>query len=130
MKVEELRIGNLFKGDFGDDVYEVAYITPGTEMCVWIKGKNSFVKEADLEGIPLTEEWLVKFGFVRFDNFMRGTVAFRLKGFYGEGLVENNGAWFLLDYELNDVNESGIEFVHELQNFYRALTGKELEVKE
>lgn len=136
MKVEELRIGNLFKGNFGDDVYEVGYMTPGTEMCVWIKGKNSFVKEADLEGIPLTEEWLVKFGFEKpecleeIDRDFTKQVGFR----YVDDLGNKEYA-YVISSEVDDYScyyyvTKEIKFVHQLQNLYYALTGgEELEVK-
>lgn len=79
--------------------------------------KHSNAHHNSIEPIPLTEEWLIKFGF------------------------ENSNMGFSADYskdniELNFVNglyEYGdyckIEYVHKLQNLYFALTGEELTLK-
>lgn len=67
--------------------------------------------------IPLTEEWLLKFGF-------------SIKGFKGgyQICTSSLGGW-ILD---NGFSCVGIEFeyVHQLQNLYFALTNEELKIKE
>ena len=72
--------------------------------------------------IPLTEEWLIKFGFVRV-----GMLTMRLDKFtcYCEEDYTDN--FCLGDIELFDVVP---KYVHQLQNLYFALTGEELTIKE
>lgn len=71
--------------------------------------------------IPLTDEWLERFGFdVEYTN--------------GGWLRWQKGNFKLLDRRLPHPQyhnpEASIEYVHQLQNLYFALTGQELEIKE
>ena len=72
---------------------------------------NEFIKP-----IPLTEEWLAKFEFVFDENLWHNQIALYPcdKGF------NYNVNFFEYD------NLQNIEFVHQLQNLYHALTGEEL----
>ena len=83
--------------------------------------------------IPLTEEWLLKFGFERHDN---GSVSAQFS--YGINPVTQDYIIFLIwikDYE-NDYQLNGFPFyqngyfeiktVHQLQNLFFCLCGKEL----
>jgi hypothetical protein len=84
--------------------------------------------ENELSGIPLTEEWLEKFGFDDTDSFptaeyevylfKKGPITFRSSSFDNRLICEVFGK------EIN----SG--YVHQLQNLYHALTGEELQIKE
>ena len=71
------------------------------------------------EPILLTDEWLFKFGFIKKYS------EFNLKGF--NFIIMNNKVYTNDDYD----NESicTLNFVHELQNLYFALTGEELTIK-
>ena len=79
----------------------------------------------DCQPIPLTEEWLLKFGFVD-KNY---TLELKAKR---KTIVFN---WF--SKVVSTGKRSGyysrkyrhIKYVHQLQNLYFALTGEELEVK-
>lgn len=113
MKPNELRIGNLIKID-------------GIVSTVDARTIFDFESECRVkEPIYLTEEWLVRFGYV-LDSFYKT---------YSKGdfciCIKNN--------EFNVMNDScsdagcyyltTIEYVHQLQNLYYALTGTELEIK-
>jgi len=109
MKVTELRIGNyinindvtLYKVDMlYDDYVNLKYWKP----------------------IPLTEEWLVKFGFV----YDADSLTFD---------YEYNHFVFYLERDFKDIEtfsfdssftETKVKYVHQLQNLYFALTNKEL----
>jgi len=75
------------------------------------------------EPIPITEEWLFKFGFVdghkceEYHNFII------LDPFFIVAYKKNN-------YHLHVYGKFNIEikYIHQLQNLYFALTGKELEL--
>jgi hypothetical protein len=85
--------------------------------------------EAYYRPIPLTEEWLLKFGFVAKSidyNFTLGNIeiasAIRV-------LSTNERRNFYLDCEIPEWMKIKIEYVHQLQNLYFALTGEELQTK-
>ena len=66
--------------------------------------------------IPLTEKWLLDFGFVQYsDEWVKGYKKDRI--LIGEDFDFYNGIF-----------TQPIESVHQLQNIYFALTGKELEL--
>ena len=74
-----------------------------------------------IEPIPLTEEWLLKFGFEKNKN---SDLYFRLNNY--EYFIENG----IIDNGYSRMNEISVKYVHQLQNLYFALTGKELEIIE
>jgi hypothetical protein len=78
-----------------------------------------------IEPIPLTEEWLLRFGFIR-DN----KEILSLKENENEFIFFLEGNHVIIDKQQGQ-QLSGIsidcEYVHQLQNLYFALTGKELE---
>jgi hypothetical protein len=128
MNVQELRIGNLIH-------YSGSYLTEDNNefneslaaYLLLVRDEWDFVKP-----IPLTEEWLLKFGFKKpldwhcFKLTLNNSDDERFKsslqvGFAGCGYVQ--------------VCRSGInayavkcKYVHQLQNLYFALTGEELNV--
>lgn len=74
--------------------------------------------------IPITEEWLLKFGFQKgkFDYLKNNLEILELN---------NNGIFdaYCTDLEFS-VFISEIKYVHSLQNLYFALTGEELTIKD
>jgi len=138
MRSSELRIGNLVKVDSNPfesvtQIFKDGVVTDAYDVV------NSF---KDLEPIPLTEEWLVKFGFEKsIDGFEMSK----------DITIRNNNGWvkemvfFQIDdglcgVSLRDIYDCGeketyvieidIEYVHQLQNLFWCLTGKELTIKE
>jgi len=117
MNSRELRIGNLLNYDTGEGV-EIVVID--WQDLKWIsENDGSFNK--DHSPIPLTEEWLLRFGFER-----------TYHGYYSDNLVlrlcENNGLFY--DYCGGDMCKGvEVKHVHQLQSLYFALTGKELTIK-
>ena len=134
MEARELRIGNLFNPcDTKSGV-----CVPNSSI-VWRVGMiDKFGKIAVIEPeqhdtiyltinecspIPLTEDWLLKFGFVE-----------KAKFFYKEGFcigylttednlqieycIAGHGGWKVLE----------LKYVHQLQNLYFFLTGEELKI--
>lgn len=77
------------------------------------------------EGIPLTEEWLVKMGFekrVDGDDFNIWHW-YELQILPDIAFVQGNLDVFILDHD-----NIRVQFVHQLQNLYFALTGEELKL--
>ena len=116
MKASELRIGNW-----------VEFIQPKKGMYTTVQAITFEINvEKSFKPIPLTEEWLLKFGFEE-----RGE-SFHLKDFSIE-LIGEDGRWctYIFDeYHAVECSLSLIKYVHSLQNLYFALTGEELTLKE
>lgn len=119
MKESELRIGNLvyFKSEDDDFAIELKFdFENGWNM--------NYIKP-----IPLTEEWLLKFGFIKFDS----------EKIYAEWFLDFDGD---LKYKImqdkrydntfimtNEYKPIKLQYIHQLQNLYFALTGEELTTK-
>lgn len=118
MKANELRIGNLIL--YSGKIEPVIKIESDTLVMV-----NDLYLDEELEYIPLTEEWLLKFGFEK-DWSESGQITAWYK--IGKWRVYfDNGKYFFcngLDFLTK------IQFVHQLQNLYFALTGEGLTIKQ
>lgn len=123
MKSNELRIGNYLSYKLG------TFIVRGVgKDCVWLNdtgGPISINGFLEIQPIPLTEEWLLKFGFdkyleLRHNDFMLEYISFNKKIMLT-----------LYDYNDNEVSiDTKIKCVHQLQNLFYALTCEELTIKE
>jgi len=112
MKVEEIRIGNNFyyKGHIID--FEIGDFTESDN--------NSQLLELFIKPIPLTEEWLINFGFKYSKKHNEWMCEFGFK-------IWNSGTKKKPQfYHLNSELLINIEYVHQLQNLYHALIGNEL----
>jgi hypothetical protein len=104
MKASELRIGNWFKEDILEQTF--AQITAEQILDFYDDPLDDFYKP-----IPLTEEWLFKFGFER-----KYDTCFQYKDFI------LNDKFIMMDIDIT----IQLKYVHELQNLYFALTREEL----
>jgi hypothetical protein len=105
MKANEIRLGNYY-----NDNGEIKKISPNDIVELW---------EADrtwINPIPLTEEWLLKFGFVSNPYKDR----YETKNFQ----VECNKTRGFTELWIEGAPH--IKHVHQLQNLYFALTNEEL----
>lgn len=122
MTAQELRIGNLIianglhegrimtveqigaKGTLNDDKRVILF-------------KEHHVGEfiSECKPIPITEEWLLKFGFGKLCN--------RIIGKFQFNIIYN----YCCEVQIG-TQTIKIEFVHTLQNLYFALTGEELTI--
>ena len=117
MKAQDLRIGNLVMTDV-----EKGSAFDGLNFVVgWSEIRDSEILGDNwgYKPIPLTEEWLERFGFeysdLNGDSGLWKIPPFQIYGKYNQ---------FIYDYRL-DVN-----YVHQLQNLYFALTYEELQTDE
>ena len=128
MKASELRIGNwidhIWKKDgYVDDEirgWQHKQIVPN-DIPACVKYNETY------RPIPLTEEWLLKFGFSCTENTSWSTgSAVKYNVLTNGNLTFNSlqNAWWLNGRVL----DKQLQFVHHLQNLYFALTGKELEL--
>jgi len=126
MKATELRVGNWFI-DYETEpeltiywqVEQIYRPTYGTNLGVAYRDGSSWTSLDILEPIPLTEEWLLKFGFESNpyeDRYEKGEI-----------YVECNKTKGFTELWLSGFPH--IKHVHQLQNLYFALTGEELIIK-
>ncbi len=118
MKASELRIGNYIRRkstgeEFAIDVMKIALID----------AENIDAYEKSFDPIQLTQEWLLRFGFGKSDEHELGHNTDEQFGFYYD--------WHFKRFRIEcansvDVPMKHIQFVHQLQNLYFALTGEEL----
>ena len=81
--------------------------------------------------IPLTEEWLLKFGFE--DGLPLAQYVLKFKIIHPTHLhidIEEDGVTCRVYCPLDESIYLNIKHVHQLQNLYFALTGEELTIKE
>ena len=121
MKVTELRIGNFVSNYPWTELLEVTMINKLGGMSF----NNILFGDVDkVQAIPITEEWLIKFGFKQStpDTFKK------TKHWYHDDTT----IWFEYNlicyiYEGNGNIYCGhIKNIHQLQNLYFALVGEEL----
>ena len=136
MEASELRMGNYVEYCRNPLVYELKQIKgidyggEGLFIQYYSQDGSQYpINIKNLNAIPLTEDWLLKFGFEKKgneyliwkDNDPLGieVVFWKFKEFY-VNLVSPE-----YNHELKNV-----KYVHQLQNLYFALTNKELKRKE
>ena len=140
MKASELRIGNYVQSD--GDIVAINGFSPlfHLERCNTDEGCNLLIDIINNDGtinlgweceikdanpIPITDEWLLKLGFTKpndcwyhFIDFNDDFDSFKIS------FSDDLKTYFLVGYL-----SKHIQYVHQLQNLYFALTGKELTLK-
>lgn len=114
MKANELRIGNYYLS-FGVDLKQVETLHKDKILI-------------DFTPIPLTEEWLLKFGFELINESPINYKVYELK-FISFNVVKDFKQ-NLYEVEVYSVTYPIIKYVHQLQNLYFALTNEELTIKD
>lgn len=124
MKASSLRIGNLLMGS-GDTPLIVTRIFNEDKVGTGKGDPYTVSGESPcLLPIPLTEDWLLKFGFEEKPKYSHP------KYWKGNYFCNLNGEFYTNNesYE-GETLSTNIKYVHQLQNLYFALTGEELEIK-
>ena len=85
----------------------------------------------DLEGIPITKEWLIKLGFQKESDYEFSIeVGDNVLEFEYEGDDLGYSVYLINYHGSNYVQLKYFKYIHQLQNFYFALTGKQLTIKD
>lgn len=116
MDAKELRIGNYVEHNSEWSYRNEKGIIEWSESDWYALGECTLFLENILP-IPLTEEWLLKFGFER--NILEAKHNSII--YYSENNIGIKGM-------LGTVKPSVCKYVHQLQNLYFALTGEELTI--
>jgi hypothetical protein len=126
IKASELRTKNYVQTDY-EGILEVININ--SEGFDYIDARKPTFQALGrfpldcVKPIPLTEEWLLKFGFEKNSYWFKDDNMLRF------GLIDNKLHCSIGNDE-NGFLYNRINYVHQLQNLYFALTGQELEFKQ
>ena len=120
MKENEVRSGNLVQVCLFNASLESSYREYDP---VWYKEIGEF------KPIPLTEEWLVKFGFSKATD---DSFELNLDNMWSKIVIKDD-----MSFGIEEINGGGsvcfendrLDYIHRLQNLYFALTGEELTIK-
>ena len=142
MNATEFRLGNFYEYFIQDDLdprkewWELCLMD--VESLKWV---SEHPEDDDYRPIPLTEEWLLKFGFEKLNHFTVHNPIHIELGRQRKLIVCSVGTpneMVYIDFEGEDNGSSrdlivlknydydGFTHVHQLQNLYFALTGEEL----
>ena len=141
MEAKDLRIGNYVR--LNDCVcvvnslheYGTARLTPIDPSINWKCESFNLKQTPNLNPIPLTKDWLVRFGFKHnIDKWFQINYFTDCKELVEEmgiliNLISNRCA--ILDINTDEqsaMTANRIYYVHQLQNLYFALTGNELQI--
>ena len=146
MKATDLRIGNyvIFKSiqmvTLNQNGKYENYEEPHQLHQIQISSNDfEYIEKGQSEyrPIPLTEEWLLKFGFVQSSNNLGNTFHILKK----DGVIVMLTIEHWTNTDINSkyhnhwhceylLNGHKLQYLHQLQNLYFALTGEELTIKE
>jgi hypothetical protein len=115
IKASDYRIGNI--------IYQNGKITiiDSLERSVNDWDRTNYKRTIDTNPIPLTEEWLLKFGF----DYYKSNNSYQLDTKLGFSIWGRIISGFNVYYESDEIGET-FKYVHQLQNLIFALTGNEL----
>jgi hypothetical protein len=128
MKASELVVGRYYQADiefpkgslsaklgFGED--RVFQLTKLINRVIWASYGNSLELKNFIRPVPLTEDWLDKFG-----------VKFGFGPYVFEYMFDKFHLRLQYDVGMSK-HIAKLEFVHQLQNLYHSLTGEELDLE-
>ena len=126
IKHTELRCGNLVSLKY-DGKTMTAKVTSVKEHYIEMDVMSdhyvfSRSNPADVDSVPLSEEWLIRAGFGESHNGWYKSPIASAFDYIGE---KTTGIWVVMDMESPE-----IKWVHQLQNLVFALTGEELTFKD
>lgn len=119
MKETDVRIGNLIYEKWNGEQEKREQVVTIAVLAAMKSGKLFAY-----EGIPVTNKWFTENGWSFEDN---GDHGYYIKevGEWGVFTVDADGSGFQISSFQNTICTK-IEFIHELQNFYFTIVGKEL----
>lgn len=123
LKASELRIGNYVKNNSYSklEFNEVMGVSK-----YFVEGSFGTTEIEDISPIPLTPEWLERFGFEKsYHGITSKRIEFTKNKIILQSLWHEEGTPNVR-WNINHLNCNGFSYVHQLQNIYFALTNTEL----
>jgi hypothetical protein len=122
IKAHDLMLGNLLKYVNGENIFKVIGIHEfGIDSEDEIE--TTYMEYENFEPIPLTEEWLVRFGF---ENCINGW--WSENELFNVKFIDNDIEIYLSGSD-NDLAYKKIKYVHQIQNLYYIIIGEHLTIK-
>ncbi|HMT68757.1 MAG TPA: hypothetical protein PKD16_01275 [Saprospiraceae bacterium] len=130
--LNELRIGSIIKYLRADLIVKIKIVD--NKLLSILTNQENQIDRSCHYPIGLTKEWFKKLGFIEYENEYDTTYEIEIEDGYKLESVKSLHSYtsFLLR-EVNNVTGDqlfflphNIEYVHQLQNLYFSLTGKEL----
>jgi hypothetical protein len=124
MKTQELRIGNILKGETREGSVLVANVHEilECEVSLIFEGRVHRFTHDRIEPIPLTPEILTACGFI-WDGECWNFDGFRIWDSATANAAKSEY------YHINSETLTNFDFLHHLQNYYHAVSTEELEYK-
>jgi hypothetical protein len=137
---DEIKLGNILSSKGKVIIVENIW-DDGVNLYISWEGEKDYTYFEDLEGIPLTEEWLIKLGFEHekdgeVDEYTINYGRHSLKFSYSKSISYPGDRDYEIyfEFELLGFNRiadcNTVEFVHQLQNLWFCLAGQELKQPE
>ena len=117
MKANDLRAGNLVKSKLLGTEHKVLGVYKNK---IWTDLQESWSDIEDFEGVVITEERLLKFGFERQEN------NWKTLNLYFATISWERLAGIAFSFDKESIYLPHIQHIHQIQNFYFALTNQEL----
>jgi hypothetical protein len=127
MNPKELRIGNFLT--VSNNVLAISEIKKDCFRCQqYINEWEFLLNDDDIHPIPITEEWLKRFG-LKIDTAMdRGSIFGFAVVFTCHYFKDSKSPIWIEQYSEGEFSLPHIKYVHQLQNLYFSLTNEELEL--
>ena len=131
LRANDFRSGNLILHK--NEVWVINDIHGASGLItVYPKGSESLGRRSihDFQPIPLTDEWLIKFGF---EADIDGDCTLGTILYYGQSrnpYKRGKALWIACDEDYFYDFPTSVQYVHQLQNLYYALTGEELTIND
>lgn len=126
IKAAELRIGNVARVANLTGFVEVVFFDGDTDDYVEMSFSPNYKYILhDLDPVPITIEWLERMAFIKDRSgwHMPGTQFSLTEQFFPCWLDR-----MLWPQDIQDFHQTSLNYVHQLQNLYFALTGQELPI--
>lgn len=122
MKATELRIGNLiYRNDLGDGHQRIESVLELSKKLITSGPAKVICNYNEIDPIPLTEKWLLKFGFEKHDShdyFIDISNIGDIHSWFS--VFKGDSFFYISEFDVK------IKYVHQLQNLFFALCGEEL----
>ena len=124
MKAKHFKIGDyIADSECEPYFFKVEEIKKNEQGVLAVYYRNGSCMSIDAEPIPLTQEWLLKFGFEKTKQTKEDNNIWTFIGSECKFELEQIITFFLYD---NKCFGTELKYVHQLQNLYFALTNEEL----
>ncbi|MFA5715032.1 MAG: hypothetical protein WC998_04800 [Candidatus Paceibacterota bacterium] len=124
LTTNELRRGNLIENN--GNIYPITAIDHNS-VIIFIKNATFCVSDKNINPIPLTEDWLLKFGFIQNTSNSYYWLNYGTNGIL---IVKYNDYYKKYTLELGKGMNIVLDFVHHFQNICFDLTRHELIIKQ